>query len=168
MHADSCHICTGRHSRYRKIFAKIKVGTVSFVHQYFHSMLMSQLRNGSQVGTNTIVSGIVNQHCLRIRILLNGFFHICHRHSQRNTQLFIDTWIDINRNRTAYNQCINGTAMYIARHDNFIPAFTYTHNHTLYGGSSTVNHKKGMLRAKSTSCQFFCFFNYGNRMTQII
>ena len=76
MHGDGGHIRSCRHGIHRHIGSKVEMGAMSFVHQTQHIMGMSQLDNGAQIRANAIISGIVHQHGLGIRIGLNGLLHL--------------------------------------------------------------------------------------------
>ena len=74
-----------------------------FICQEQHSMFMGKLGNTANVRTDTIVSRIIYQYRLCIRICQNCTFYCLYRHSQRNTQILIFARIHIDRNRTIYN-----------------------------------------------------------------
>ena len=72
MHGHGSHIRTGFHGVYRKIFPKIKVGSMGLIHQHQHIVFMGKPYDALKVGTDSIVGGIVYQHAHGIGIVKNG------------------------------------------------------------------------------------------------
>ena len=74
---------------------------MSLVSQTVHPMVMGQLYDRLNIGTNPVIGRIVYQYRLRVRIFLNGLFYIFYTPSQRNSQPVLSLGIYITRDVTS-------------------------------------------------------------------
>ena len=86
-------------------------------------MAMCNFCDFFQIGADTVISRIVDQDGFCIRVFDGGTFDIFCPHAERNAEIFVFVRIYINRNGTVYNQCIDGTAVYISWHNKFVTGF---------------------------------------------
>ena len=131
-------------------------------------MFMCHFNDRTQIRTDPIVGRIVYKNCGCIRILTDRPFHLRNLHSEWYPQFCIHFRIYIHRNRTAQYQCIDHAFMYISRQNDLVTCLAAGKHHSLHGRSCSANHKKGMIRTKCFRCQFFCFLDHRNRMTEVI
>ena len=94
--------------------------TVRLVHKAQHIMLMRQLHDAAQIRADTIIGRIVHEHGSRLRISLDSLLHLANFHAQRDSQLAVDLRININRNSTVQNECVDNTLMHITRQNNLV------------------------------------------------
>ena len=122
VHADRGHIRARIHRRRWKPITEIEVRTVCLIDQYLHPAGMRFLRNGTQIRADAVIGRIVDKYRLGVRMALHRVCDIVRAHPERNPKRILDAWIDIDRHSAAENQCIDGTSMNIARHDDLVAA----------------------------------------------
>ena len=139
-----------------------------FVRKHQHIMLMGKLNDAFYIRANSVISRVVHQNSLCIRIFLDSFFNVLNGHSKRYSKLFVCAWIYINRYSTAHNKCIDSTSVNVSRHYYLISCLTACKYHRLYCSSSTIYYKESVLCTKSLSGKHFSIFYHRNRVTKVV
>ena len=112
MHADRSHIRSSLHSGNRKIVIKVKMGSVSLINKDHHSVLMSYLNDRLKVGTDSVISRIVDKDSLCFRMCKHSLLNQRNLHSEGNTYMIVHLRINIYRfspakNERVYNAPVN-------------------------------------------------------------
>ena len=102
-----------------------------FVRKHQHTMLMGKLDNAFYIRANSVISRVIHQNSLCIRIFLDSFFNVLNGHSKRYSKLFVCAWVYINRYSTAHNKCIDSTSVNVSRQDDFISTLATRKHHAL-------------------------------------
>ena len=168
MHAHRRHIGPGGHGGNGHIPAEIEMGPVGFVHQHPHSLLMGRFGDGLEIGTNTVIGGIVDQNGLGTRMALHGGAHIAEGHSQGNAQAFIALGVDIHRRGAAEHQGVDDALVHIPGQDDLVPFFHIGEHHGLYRRGGASHHKEGMGCSESVGGQLFGLSYHAGGVAQVI
>ena len=129
---------------------------------------MCQLYDGTQVGTDTVIRGVIYKHCHCIRIVPNRRLHLLQAHPQRDSQPAVHIGIHVYRLRAAEDQGIDGASVYISGHDDLISPLAAGQNHALHRGCGTSHHEKRVGRAESLRRQLLRLTDHRDRMAEII
>ena len=92
-----------------------------FIRKASHPGRVRHFDYGAKIAANTIISRVIHQNCNSTGMIRNGFRHMLPPHPQGNAQILIHIGVYVYRNRTAQNQGIDNTLMYIAGKDDLIP-----------------------------------------------
>ena len=147
---------------------KIEVGTVGLVGQAEHAVGVSQLHNGLQVGADAVVSGVVYQHRLGVRVGQNGPLHLADLHAQGDAQAVVTLRVDIDGDRAAQHHGAHDAAVHVPGQDNLLSALDRREYHALHGAGGAAHHQEGMGRAECVRRQLLRVPDNRDRVAQVV
>ena len=168
MHTDRRQVHTCRHSRKGQIISEIKMCAVCLVGKKKHIMFFGNFGNSFNIGTNSVISGIIDKNGFCVRILLDFPFYFFGADSQGNTEFFVYTGIEINRDTASNDKSIYNASVNVSRQNDFLFRFNRIHNHSLNGCGSSVNYKKSLFGAESFGGKSLSFFYYSFGIAKIV
>ena len=168
VHGNGSHIRARRHGRYRQAAAEVEVGAVGFVRKAEHPGVVGHLDDGTQVGADAVVGGVVHQHGHRIGVLPDGLFHLFPLHAQRNAKALVHLGVHVHRHRAAQHQRVQHAAVHVAGQDDFIAPLAGGEHHALHAAGGTAHHEERVGSAKGVCGQLLCFPDDRYRVAEII
>ena len=111
---------------------------------------------------------LIHKHCLCVGVGNDRRFHLCRGHSQGDTQVVIDSRVDVNGYCAAHDQRIYRAPVNVPREDYLFARLADRHDHSLHCAGSAVYNKNRIFRAESVRCVFLRFLNDGNRVAEIV
>ena len=140
VHGHRSHIRACRHGRHRQTAAKVEVGTVGFIRKAEHSGIVRHFYDGTQIGADAVVGGVIHQHGHGVGVLLDGLGHLLPLHAQRDAQPLVHLGIYIDRDRAAEHQRVQHTAVHIAGQDDLIAPLAGRQHHALHRAGGAAHH----------------------------
>ena len=141
---------------------------VSFIRKDQHPFFMRRLHDRPEVGTDAVISRIIDQDRHRVRILLDRFQDIVPLHSQRDPQPLVHIRVYIHRLRPAQHQSVDRTPVYIPGHDDLVIFLTAGQDHGLDCRRGAADHEKCVVRSERVRRQLLRLFDHGDRVAQIV
>ena len=141
---------------------------MGLVGQAEHTVVMRQLHDAAQIGTDAVVGGVVHQHGLGVRIFPDGLFHRENTHAQRDTQSVVAFRVHIHRNGAAQHHGAHHAAVHVAGQDDLFAPLCHRQNHALHRAGGAAHHQKGVSRPKGLRGQNLRVPDYRDRVAQIV
>ena len=168
VHGDGGHIGPRGHRGDGKSLPEIEMGSVRFVGQTEHPMLMRQTHNRAQIRTDAVISRVIDQHSLRVRIFPDRLLHRGNAHSQRDTETVIAFRVDIDRNRAAQHHRAHHAAVHVAGKDDLFSPLGDGKHHTLHRRGRSSHHEESVCRPKGLRGQLFRLPDHGNGVAEVV
>ena len=140
VHGDRGHIRARRHGRTRQAAAKVEVGAVGFIRKAEHTGVVRHFYDGTQVGADAVVGGVIHQHSHSVGVLLDGLCHLLPLHAQRDAQALIHLRVHIHRHRAAQHQRVQHAAVHVAGQNDLIAPLAGGKYHALHAAGGAAHH----------------------------
>ena len=138
------------------------------VGEHHHAVLVCEANDLAQVRADAVVRRIVGEHGLRVGMAPDGVLDFLDAHAERDAEGVVHLRIDVDRHCAAEDQRVDGAAVHIARHDDFVAAADGRQHHRLHGRRRAADHEERMCRAKGLRRELLRIADDRDGMTEIV